>query len=211
MSMKMSAHLRPKGRVPVVKSNSIPEGEKGKLNVTWFGHSTILVQMGERNVLIDPVLTKRSSPVSFAGPKRFSDIPVQAENLPKIDVLFISHDHYDHLDYRTIKKIDSKVKQYIVPIGVDSYLKGWGIDEKKIHALVWWEDILIDDVRYTLVPSQHFTGRNPLKYNITLWGGIYIKDDSHSFYYTGDTGYYEVFSKVYEKFGPVDLMMADSG
>ena len=133
------------------------------------------------------------------------------DEVPDIDVVFLSHDHYDHLDYKTIKAIDSKVQHYIVPLGVDSYLAGWGIEKDKLHPLNWWESIELDGVIYTLIPAQHYTGRNPLKPNTTLWGGIYFADDSHSVYYTGDTGYYDVFSRVYERFGAVDLMLADSG
>lgn len=208
---KTSSKVYPTGEIPVVKNDNIPDGESGKLTVTWYGHSSALVQLGERNVLIDPVLLERASPVSFAGPKRFSDTALKPEDVPDIDVLFISHDHYDHLDYPTIKKIDERVKHYIVPLGVDSYLKGWGIDESKLHPLCWWENIEIDGVTYTLTPSQHYTGRNPLKVNITLWGGLHFKDSSHSVYYTGDSGYYDVFERVYEELGEVDLIMADSG
>lgn len=210
-SEKTSSRVRPTGEIPVVKNDNIPDGESGKLSVTWLGHSSVLVQLGERNVLIDPVLSERSSPVSFAGPKRFSDIALNPENVPEIDILFISHDHYDHLDYPTIKAIDDRVHHYIIPLGVDSYLKGWHIDENKIHPLYWWESIELDGVTYTLTPSQHYTGRNPLKANITLWGGLHFRDSSHSVYYTGDGGYYDVFERVYKELGEIDLMMADSG
>lgn len=210
-SGKTSSRVRPTGDIPVVINDNIPDGEASKLSVTWYGHSSVLVQLGEKNVLIDPVLSERTSPVSFAGPERFSDIALKPENVPEIDVLFISHDHYDHLDYPTIKAIDDRVKHYIVPLGIDSYLKGWGIDESKIHSLYWWESIELEGVTYTLTPSQHYTGRNPLKANITLWGGIHFKDSSHSVYYTGDGGYYDVFKRVYENLGEIDLIMADSG
>ena len=201
----------PKETIPAVKTTDIQRGEKGSLKVIWYGHSTALVQLGDKNVFIDPVLSERGSPVSFAGPKRFSEMALTKEDVPEIDVVFISHDHYDHLDYKTIKGIDSKVRHYILPLGVDSYLKGWGIDESKLHPLYWWESIELDGVTYTLVPSQHYTGRNPLKQGITLWGGVHFTDGDHSVYYTGDSGYYDVFSRVYDNFGEVDLMLADSG
>ncbi len=208
---KASDRVTPKDVIPAVKNAEIGRGEEGTLTVTWYGHSSMLVQLGDQNILIDPFLSERSSPVGFAGPKRFSELALEIEDVPDIDVVFISHDHYDHLDYKTITAIDDRVRHYIVPLGVDSYLSGWGIDESKLHPLDWWESIELDGVTYTLVPSQHYTGRNPMKPNISLWGGIHFTDDHHSVYYTGDGGYYDVFSRVFERFGEVDLMLADSG
>ncbi len=208
---KASDKLSPEEKIPTVKNTDIQREEKGTLTVRWYGHSSTLVQLGDKNVFIDPVLSERASPVGFAGPKRFSEIAIDLGDIPDIDVVFISHDHYDHLDYKTVKAIDDRVQHYIVPLGVDSYLAGWGIDKNKLHPLNWWESIELNGVTYTLIPSQHYTGRNPLKPNITLWGGIHFADEDHSVYYTGDSGYYDVFSRVYEHFGEVDLMLADSG
>lgn len=206
-----SERSEPESRISVQKIDSIDRAGADEMKVTWLGHSSSLVQMGEKNIFIDPVLSERSSPVGFAGPKRFSDIALDAENVPDIDVLFISHDHYDHLDYQTIKDIDSKVSHYVTPLGIDVILKDWGVDESKLHPLGWWDSIELDGVTYTVVPSQHYTGRNPMKQNATEWGGLYIKTYKHSFYYTGDSGYYEVFSHVYERFGETELMLADAG
>lgn len=208
---KTSDRVTPKETVPAIKNSNISKGEKGSLSATWYGHSSILVQLGDKNVLIDPVLSGRSSPVGFAGPKRFSEIALDFADVPDIDVIFISHDHYDHLDYKTITAIDDRVQHYIVPLGVDSYLAGWGIAKDKLHPLNWWESIELDGVTYTLVPAQHYSGRNPLKANITLWGGIHFTDGNHSVYYTGDGGYYDVFARVYDRFGEIELMFADSG
>ena len=210
-TQKTSDRVYPKDTIPVVKNTDIQRGEKGSLTVTWYGHSSTLVQLGNKNIFIDPVLSERSSPVGFAGPKRFSEIALDLEEVPDIDVVFISHDHFDHLDYKTITTIDARVQHYIVPLGVDSYLASWGIDESKLHPLYWWESIELDGVTYTLVPSQHYAGRNPLKPNVALWSGIHFTDGNHSVYYTGDGGYYDVFTRVYEHFGEVDLMLADSG
>ena len=185
--------------------------DRGELTFTWFGHSSFMLQLGDRNILVDPVLGKYSSPVTFTGVKRYSECPVSADTLPPIDILFISHDHYDHLDYATIRAVDAKTDHYIVPLGVDVILKSYGVSADKITALYWWEDISIDGITYTLTPSQHFTGRNPLKGNRTLWGGLFMKDDTHTVYYTGDGGYYDVFGQVYEKLGAPDLMLAEDG
>lgn len=210
-AQKTSDRVSPEKAIAAVKNTDIQREETGSLSVRWYGHSSTLVQLGNKNIFIDPVLSERASPVGFTGPKRFSEIALNFDDVPDIDVVFISHDHYDHLDYQTVKAIDNRVQHYIVPLGVDSYLAGWGIDENKLHPLNWWESLELDGVTYTLIPAQHYTGRNPLKPNIALWGGIHFTDNSHSVYYTGDSGYYNVFSRVYERFGEVDLMLGDSG
>ena len=130
---KRSERVRPKKKIKVDKWKHLERAEQGKLKVTWLGHSSTLVQLGSKNIFLDPVLTKRTSPIGFVGPTRFSEIAVKPEQLPPIDVLFLSHDHYDHLDYHTIKEIEDKVSHYVVPLGVDSILTGWGINENKIH------------------------------------------------------------------------------
>lgn len=203
--------LTPTDAIPVVKSENIEQGQIGKLYVTWLGHSSALVQLGEKNILIDPVFSRHSSPVQFAGPKRFSDVPIEPENLPEIDILMLSHDHYDHMDYKTIKKIDSKIKKYIVPLGVECYLIGWGIDENKISTVAWYDELEVEGISVVATPSQHFTGRNPLKSNSSWWCGFYFEDDYHNVYYSGDGGYYDIFKRINERFGDIDLALVECG
>lgn len=210
-SGKRSERTKPNGKIPVIKLDEIDKNAKGELKVTWLGHSSSLVQLGEKNILIDPILTKYASPVGFTGVKRFSEVPIQLKDIPEIDVLLISHDHYDHLDYRTIPEIDDKVKNYIVPLGVESYLLDWDIDESKIHTVAWWDELTIDDINFTATPSQHFSGRNPLKPNSTLWCGFLFDDNYHSVYYSGDTGYSNSFKEIGERFGDVDLALVECG
>lgn len=207
---KKSERTEPESRIPVPKIESIDRAGADEMKVTWLGHSSVVVQMGEKNILLDPVLNEYCAPVSFAGHNRFSDLALAPENVPDIDVLFISHDHYDHLDYNTIKAIDSKVSHYVVPLGIDVILNGWGVDESELHPLGWWESVDLDGVNYTVVPSQHSSFRNPLHTFETLWGGIYIKNDLHCLYYIGGCGYYDVFSRIYERFGETELMLFDS-
>lgn len=201
----------PKTKLPAQTSTLLPKPGKEDLSFTWLGHSSFLLQIGGRTVLVDPVLSERSSPVSFAGPKRFSEHPLTAEELPDIDVLFLSHDHYDHLDWKTIRTIKDRVGTFIVPLGLDAILRSWDVPEEKIQSLDWWESAEIDNLCFTLTPSQHFSGRNPLKGNRTLWGGVYIRSEPHCVYYTGDGGYYDVFGTVRERLGSPDLMIAECG
>ena len=201
----------PKTILPAETPRLLQEVKADDLAFTWLGHSSFLLQTGGMNILADPVLSERTSPVSFAGPKRFSELPLDGDELPFIDVLLLSHDHYDHLDYRTVRKIRDKADVFVVPLGVDAILKGWGISEKKIRALDWWESTEINGTTITLTPSQHFSGRNPLKGNRSLWGGYYVRNEAHGIYYTGDGGYSSVFRDVREKLGAPDLMIAECG
>ena len=201
----------PETLLPAKEPTFLTEPQPGDLSFTWLGHSSFLLQMGTMNILVDPVFSGRSSPVQFVGPKRFSELPLTADELPEIDVLFISHDHYDHLDYHLIRQIKNRVGAVIVPLGVDSILKGWGFDAERITALDWWDSVEIGDISITLTPSQHFTGRNPLKGNSTLWGGLYLNDGVHRVYYTGDGGYNDVFGEVRERLGAPELMLAECG
>ena len=201
----------PKTKLPAERPQLLESPAADDLSFTWLGHSSFLLQLGGRIVLVDPVLSERSSPVSFIGPKRFSELPLKAEELPEIDVLFVSHDHYDHLDYPTVRAVKDRVGAFVVPLGIDAILRGWGVAAEKIHALAWWESVELDGVRYTLTPGQHFTGRNPLRSNATLWGGLYADDGHHRMYYTGDGGYQESFREVGERLGAPELMIAECG
>ena len=201
----------PKSILPAETPSFLADAQDRDLSFTWIGHSSFLLQLGKCNILADPILSSRSSPVGFIGPKRFSELPLTAEDLPEIDVLFLSHDHYDHLDYRTILALRDRVGTFVVPLGVDTVLTGWGVDAEKLCALDWWESVELCGVTFTLTPSQHFTGRNPLKGNRTLWGGLYLDNGIHRVYYTGDGGYYGVFRTVREKLGAPELMIAECG
>ena len=130
-----------------------------QLTVTWLGHSSLLVQMHGMNVLIDPVFSQRTSPVRFAGPKRFSAPPIDAEHMPEIDLLLLSHDHYDHMDMETILALDDKVGQYVVPLGLENHLARWGIDGDRVQTMAWWEQLEIDGLTIGCTPAQHFSGR----------------------------------------------------
>lgn len=205
-----SDRLKPKERIKAEKWENVPSGEEGDLNVIWLGHSSSLVQLGKKNILIDPVLSEYSSPVSFTGVKRFSDVPIDSEHMLYIDVMLLSHDHYDHLDYETIKAMDDKVGAYVVPLGVEAYLKGWGVDEGKIHNMAWWEEATVSDISITATPAHHFSNRNPLSASATWWCGFCFTDGIHTVYYSGDGGYTDSFKEIGERFN-IDLAILECG
>lgn len=205
------AELTPEDVIPVNKITELPEADIQDLTVTWFGHSTSLLQIHGMTIFIDPVLSEYSSPVGFTGARRMAEVPMTAENVPEIDILLISHDHYDHLDYQTIKEIDAKVKNYCVPLGVENHLTRWGVDPEKIHTMAWWDNTEIDGLTVSSTPGQHYSGRLPWGNNRTLWSGYFIQDEYHKVYYTGDTGYGEFFKKIRERYGKPDLMLSEDG
>lgn len=207
---KRSDRTKPKERIVTQKWDEVINGKEGDLNVIWLGHSSSLVQLGDKNVLIDPVLTEYSSPVGFTGVKRFSDVPIDTEHMPYVDVMLLSHDHYDHLDYETIKAIDNKVGAYVVPLGIEAYLKGWGISESKIHNLAWWEETDLEGISITATPAHHFSNRNPLFSSATWWCGFCFTDGFHTVYYSGDGGYTDSFKDIGEKFD-IDLALLECG
>ncbi len=204
-------NIRPKDGLNVLKINKMDKPSKDKITITWLGHSSLLIQMDGKNILTDPALTEYASPFGFTGFKRFNQSPIDLDGIDEIDVLLISHDHYDHLDYKTIKKIDSKVKKYIVPLGVESYLIGWKVNKSKIITLNWWENQKIDNVLFTAIPAKHYSMRNPMNRDATLWCGFLMQCNGKKLYFTGDTGYSETFSEVNNRFGAIDLFMADTG
>jgi L-ascorbate metabolism protein UlaG (beta-lactamase superfamily) len=202
---------RPDDDLPVLKPDFFSPVEPDDVKITWLGHSSVFIQMDGLNILIDPILNTMASPVSFTGVRRFSKVPVTPDEMPFIDVLLISHDHYDHLDYKTIMGLNEKVGQYIVPLGVESYLLGWGINAKKIQTLAWWDAVNVQNISFVLTPARHFSSRNPLRANSTLWGGFLLKSENINIYYSGDGGYGKHFKEIYERYGRVDVFLAEAG
>lgn len=180
--------------------------------LTWFGHSAFLLQMEGKNILLDPMLGETPSPHPLLGSKRYAkELPIEVEKLPIIDAIIFSHDHYDHLDYGTIQKLKSRVKNYYVPLGIGNHLKSWGVEEEKIHELNWWDTISLDSVQLVLTPSRHFSGRGLTDRNATLWGSWVIKGQKDNIYFSGDGGYGPHFKEIGEKYGPFDMALMECG
>jgi L-ascorbate metabolism protein UlaG (beta-lactamase superfamily) len=183
-----------------------------KPELTWFGHSSYLLQVNNLNILVDPVFSERTSPVQYAGTKAFKGANVYtAEDMPRIDVLVISHDHYDHLDYETILKLKDRVGVFVTSLGVGSHLEHWGVPASKIKELDWWETSDINqDTRFTATPARHFSGRG-FKRNQTLWSSFVFETKGYKIYLGGDSGYDTHFAKIGERFGPFDLVILEDG
>jgi L-ascorbate metabolism protein UlaG (beta-lactamase superfamily) len=168
--------------------------------ITYVNHSTFLIQTAGVNILVDPVWSKRVSPFSFAGPERFRPPGVRFEDLPPINLVLISHNHYDHLDIETLKKLESEFNpRFMVPLGVDLLLNQEGIDDT--YPLDWWESQPIDsDITIHAVQAQHFSARGLFDRDKTLWVGYVIETPAGNIYFAGDTGYGDFFKEIGQKY-----------
>lgn len=182
-----------------------------EIHVVKLGHSTILLKLMGEYWLLDPVFGERASPFSFMGPKRFHQPPISLEELPSIDRILISHNHYDHLDKASVKVLANKTKAFYVPLGVEADLESWGISADKITTFNWWDDIQTDQARIAFAPTQHFSGRGIGDGNKTLWGSWVITTPHSNLYFSGDSGYFDGFKIIGEKYGPFDLTLIETG
>jgi len=205
-------NIRPIDKMPMKEINIPAISSIHSLSVTWFGHSSLLLQMHGMNILIDPVFSSHASPFSFFGAAKFNSINVPVNKLPNIDILVITHDHFDHLDYQTIKQLNHKVKTYIVPLGVECHLKRWGINQDKIISLAWWQSVDIQGLQITCTPARHNSSRNFLLDSYkTLWASFVFIDDKYKVFESGDTGFDSHFQAIHEKFGTFDLAILECG
>jgi L-ascorbate metabolism protein UlaG (beta-lactamase superfamily) len=181
------------------------------LRVTWLGHSTLLLEVGGYRVLTDPVFGLRASPLSFAGPKRFHPVPATVAELPPIDVVLLSHDHYDHLCASTMRELARHEMPIVTSLGVGARLEGLGFEPTRITELDWGEYTEIRGLRFTATPCQHFSGRSTSDRNHTLWSSWVIESERHKLFFSGDTGISEQFRETGMKYGPFDLVMLEIG
>lgn len=178
----------------------------------WFGHSTFFIKMGGKNILLDPMFGEVPAPHPSLGGKRFQkELPIDVDQLPEIDYVFISHDHYDHLDYNSIKMLNDKVKQFYVPLGVAAHLKEWGVDASRIQEFNWWDEQKTDGLEVAFTPARHFSGRGLNNRFSTLWGSWVIKSDSNNIFFSGDSGYDKHFKEIGDKYGPFDIAFMECG
>ncbi len=180
-------------------------------HVIRLGHSSHLLKLRGRWWLIDPVFGERASPFSWLGPKRFHAPPLALADLPAIDGLILSHDHYDHLDTVTIEALTARVQRYFVPLGVGARLRGMGVPADRIEEYDWWQEGRLGDVKLVATPAQHFSGRSLRDRNTTLWASWVIQSGPHRIYYSGDGGYFPGFRTIGQRHGPIDLALMENG
>ena len=183
------------------------------LRATWLGHSTVLLEIDGLRVLTDPVWGKRASPSRLIGPKRFQPVPVELKRMPVIDLVVISHDHYDHLDYPTIRALAKTNVPFVTSLGVGAHLEAWGIAPARITELDWWESHTLQgtDLTVTAAPSQHFSGRALKDRNATLWSSMALRTSRHSVFFSGDTGLTTEYAAIRDRLGPFDLVLLEVG
>ncbi|GAB2867580.1 MBL fold metallo-hydrolase [Hymenobacter ruber] len=182
------------------------------VRVTWFGHSASLVEIAGQNILLDPMLSVKMGPVSWATPKRYNrSLAITPEKLPPIAAVLISHDHYDHLDYATIRKIKDKVGHFYVPLGIGPHLRAWGVPAARITEMNWGDSAAIPGLTLRCTPSRHFSGRGLTNRNSTLWCSWVVQAPAKRVFYTGDGGYGPHFAAIGRQYGPFDLALVECG
>ena len=188
-------------------------GPESGLRVTWFGHSSMLVEMDGARVLIDPVWDERAAPVDWFGPKRFFAPTMRLDEMPQLDAVLISHDHYDHLGKKTVQKLARLMPglRWVTSLGVGAELRGFGVSAERITELDWTQSISIAGLTITSVPARHFSGRSVSNRNETLWASFVLAGPRHKVYYGADSGLWDGFQAIGKAYGPFDLSMLEVG
>jgi L-ascorbate metabolism protein UlaG (beta-lactamase superfamily) len=182
------------------------------LRITWIGHSSLLLEIDGVRILTDPVWSERASFLSFMGPKRFFEAPLPLNELPPLDAVLISHDHYDHLDKSAIKFFADKTIPFFCSKGVGDHLEKWGIPRKYISELDWGDSKMVtQDCVLTSTPARHFSGRGLTGRNETLWASFVIKTPDHNIFFGADSGWFPGFKQIGDLYGPFDLTMLEIG
>ncbi len=181
------------------------------LRATWMGWSSVLVEIDGAKVLTDPVWSNRCSPSTLIGPKRFHAPPIAVDELPPIDAVIISHDHYDHLDMPVVRALTARGTHFVVPLGIGAHLERWGTPIAQIHELDWNESFALRGLTFTATPARHYSGRNPRLNNRTLWATWVVKGPRNRFFFSGDSGYTDQFKAIGAAHGPFDLTLIKIG
>jgi L-ascorbate metabolism protein UlaG (beta-lactamase superfamily) len=203
----------PSGRIPVHATTlaDIARPPASGLRLTWMGHSSVLAEIDGTRVLFDPVWGERCSPFAFAGPKRLHPVPLPLAALGPVDVVVISHDHYDHLDLPTIKALAGTDTVFAAPLGVGAHLEHWGVPADRLRELDWHESTRIGGLTLTATPARHFCGRGLRNTQHTLWASWVVAGEEHRVYHSGDTGYFDGFRAIGAEHGPFDATMIQLG
>ncbi|WP_342719610.1 MBL fold metallo-hydrolase [Bacillus paramycoides] len=206
---KMKSKLRPLKNLPIVLSDKNNESLE---SVTWFGHSASLVKIEGKTLLLDPMFGDASSPFPLFNSKRYSGaFSLERENLQEIDAIIISHNHYDHLNYKSIMQLKDCAKHFYVPTGVAQYLMKWGVSPSKISEHNWWDEITFDNLKLVCAPARHFSGRSMTDRDCSLWCSWLILGQETKVFFSGDSGYAPHFKEIGDKYGPFDLTLMECG
>lgn len=209
--------IRPNNRIPgkEIKIQNKPVrslSADSPIRARWYGHSVLFLQIQSLNIFIDPMFGENAAPISPIPIKRFSrktiDIPAI---LPAADLILISHDHYDHLDYQSILKLKKRARFFIVALGVKRHLVKWGVDPEKIKEMDWWETFTMKGIRITFTPTRHFSGRSLRNRTTSLWGGWALRTKKENIWYSGDGGYGNHFREIGQHLGPFDFGFMECG
>ena len=207
---KKNKDVLPPARIPSIRTNLASLSSQEPILV-WFGHSSYLIHIEGKNVLVDPVFSGNAAPLPFMLKAFPGSNDYSVADMPTIDFLILTHDHYDHLDFLTITRLKDKIKRIYCSLGISSHLRYWGIDPAIIRELDWWDESILDEqLRLVAAPARHFSGRG-LRRMRTLWSSFVLKSASHSIYIGGDSGYDTHFKTIGEKFGPFDIAILEAG
>lgn len=201
----------PKTEIPIVRPSFQEKPPEG-LVITWLGHSTVLIEIDGKRVLTDPIFEERCSPTSLVGPKRFHPAPISLDALPALDAVIISHDHYDHLEKKTVLYLAGKGVRFYMPCGVGAHLKKWGIPKAQIFEMNWWDQLSIHEntLQIFSLPARHFSGRG-FKANKSLWASWAIIGPKNRVFFSGDTGPFDGFGEIGKKLGPFNVTLIKIG
>ncbi|WP_220499121.1 MBL fold metallo-hydrolase [Microbispora sp. H10949] len=202
------APRKPRLPVPLVTPGASAGGD---LDAIWYGHSSALIEIEGRRVLLDPVWSERCSPASFTGPRRLHPPPVPVYELPELDAIVISHDHYDHLDMATVRLLTrTQNAPFLVPLGVGAHLERWKVPASRIVELDWDEETTVSGIRFVATAGRHFSGR-AFRRDQTLWASWVIAGERRKVFYTGDSGYFDGYAAIGAAHGPFDLSVVQIG
>jgi L-ascorbate metabolism protein UlaG (beta-lactamase superfamily) len=203
---------QPSSPIPISAIDQSSFQDQDQAQLIWYGHSTVLMRMNATTILIDPMFGPDASPIGPIRTKRYSkDTLSIIDTLPAIDVVLLSHDHYDHLDYESMQRLKGKVGHYFVALGVKRHLVKWGIDPQLVREFDWWESSVLNSIDITFTPSRHFSGRGLTDRAKSLWGGWTFRTDQENIWFSGDGGYGEHFREIGERLGPFDLGFIECG
>ncbi len=200
---------KPPAPFPIIKP-VYEEAVLPGLRAVWFGHASVLVEIDGYRVFFDPMLSSHAFPVKSLAPQRMNPAPVDLKNLPKIDAVMISHDHYDHLDMKTVKHLAEKGSKFFVGLGVGAHLEKWGIDKSSIKEMDWGDSVKFKGLVVNCTQARHYSGRKSMSRN-TLWASWVVQGVKHSVFHSGDSGYSDHFKEIGERFKNIDMSFIKVG